>query len=166
MVWQGERVGGATWKPCNDRGVVASLGNRRLIGYMMIAVLMVVAGVGLSLFRSRSGSTNEENEVLHALIERTSPGMCEMQRRVNSNDRSGALNVFYDEVHQGSHVLASELTKTTSPEAGSFLQAKARVEADLRTLAPTLKQNVDAFAAELHTALDVYEPGLWRPCAA
>lgn len=89
-----------------------------------------------------------------------------MQRRMNNNDRSGALNVFYDEVHQGSHVLASELTKTTSPEAGSFLQAKARVEADLRTLAPTLRQNVDAFSAELHTALDVYEPGLWRPCAA
>ncbi len=136
------------------------------MGYVTIAVLMVVAGVGLSLFRSGSGSTNEENEVLHALIERTAPGMCEMQRRVNSNDRSGALNVFYDEVHQGSHVLASELTKTTSPVAGLFLQAKARVEADLRTLAPTLKQNVDAFAAELHTALDVYERGLWRPCAA
>jgi hypothetical protein len=126
---------------------------------------MGMIGVGVGLGRSRSSSSSDERNALHAFIERTVPGMCEMQRRVNTNDRSGALNTFYDEVHQGSHILAAALTKTTSPEAGTFLQAKAKVEADLRTLAPTLKQHVDAFAVELHTALDQYEPGLWKACA-
>ncbi len=137
-----------------------------MLTFAAIAVVMLVAGVGFAYFQSRSTTSNEEKEALHALIERTGPGMCEMQRRVTNNDRSGALNVFYDEVHQGAHVLAAELAKTTSTEAGTFLKAKALVEGDLRTLAPSLKQDVDAFANELHTALEIYEPGLWKPCAA
>jgi hypothetical protein len=146
--------------------VVVPTGKQRVLMFAAIAAVMLVVGMGLAYARSRTGTSNEEKEALHALIERTGPGMCEMQRRVNANDRSGALNVFYDEVHTGAHVLAAELAKTKSTEAGTFLKAKSLVEGDLRTLAPTLKQHVDAFAEELHTALEAFEPGLWTPCAA
>ena len=145
--------------------VVAPIGKQRMLIFAAIAVVTLVIGFGAAYVESRLGNSNDESEALHALIERTGPGMCDMQRRLTANDRSGALNVFYDEVHQGAHALAAQLRRTGTPDAGSFLKAKFLVESDLRTLAPTLRAHVDAFIEELHRAFDVYEPGLWKPCA-
>ena len=126
--------------------------------------MMTTVGVVVAVTTGRRSANSNEKAALRSLIQRTSPGLCDMQRRMTDGDRSGALNVFYDEVHQGSHVLSAELVKVKSGEAQTFVRAKSLVEADLRTLAPTLKRSVDAFAESLRVAMDIYEPGLWKPC--
>ena len=98
------------------------------------------------------------------LIERTVPGMCTMQERLAANDRGGAFNVFYDEVHTGAHALEAALLEDGSADLAAYLRAKSRVESDLRTLSPTLQESVATFATALHSTLDLYDSSVWKPC--
>lgn len=132
--------------------------------YGVLAAVMFAVGVGFAVFTSRDESTSER-AAMHALIERTAPGMCAMQARTAAKDRAGAFNVFYDEVHTGAHALEAELLReNTKADLEEFVRSKSRVESDLRTLAPSLNESVNAFAKQLHLALDDYEVGLWTSC--
>jgi hypothetical protein len=132
--------------------------------YALLA--MVLTGATAFAVASRSGRSrgSEDREELRSLVERTVPGMCAMHGRLAAKDRAGASNVFWDEVHSGAHILVADLTAKKSTSLEPFLRSMTRVEEDLRTLAPTLGEAATAFSAQLHVALDVYDPAMWKPC--
>jgi hypothetical protein len=136
-----------------------------LVAYLLIAVMIAAGAAVFTVMRgNREAAANEETLVLSALVTRTLPGLCLMSAKLEQNDRAEAFNLFYNEVHQGAHVLGARLAAKKSPEIKSFLRAKSNVERDLRTFSPTLKESVSAFTVELRRALEIDRPGSGAPC--
>lgn len=153
---------GISW---HDVRVVPQPAKRRWIAYLAIAIVGCALAATFTILNGRKTSErSDETQALDSLVDRVAPGICQMQLRLNTNDRAGAFNVYYDEVHQGVHVLASRLVKANSKETATFSKMHALVERDLRMLSPTLKQSVAAFADELHVAMESDRVGSWKPC--
>lgn len=62
-------------------------------------------------------------------------GLCEMSVEIG-DDVVSARTVFYDRVHERLHAIAAEAQEVDAVAAGSLLEAKQLVEADLEESAP------------------------------
>jgi len=61
-------------------------------------------------------------------------GLCEMSGEIRGDVESGRT-VFYDRVHERLHAIAAEAQEVDAVAAGSMLEAKQLVEADLEAAA-------------------------------
>lgn len=123
------------------------------------AVATIVAAVVLAACGS-SGETGPASPsgalgiVTEEAADRTVSGLCRI-RTTLAKDRDGANRVFYDRSHDELHVIAAAAQGEDPAVAGRLLQAKERVEADLRPerLPGGFVQNLDALIAATRDAL-------------
>lgn len=118
---------------------------------VLLAVVLVVAGLLLTQRRSGSGERGRQD----ALIDTAGPAVCRMVQLVADGSLAEASNVFWDEVHTGAHVLAARLDTADRPAEARFLEAKGALEAAFPTLAPSLTRSVPEFAAAFRSALRI-----------
>jgi hypothetical protein len=132
------------------------------------AILLVVAVVAtlIGAYGALRGSDDGERALLETRAQMVVPALCELQTLIDAKDWNGANRLFYDRVHQDSHILGSLVEPVDRSVYGEFLRAKGDVERDLATLSPALATSVPAFSSASRASVGaVGLVGAEFPCA-
>jgi len=119
-----------------------------------IVAALVVVSCGSSGETSPASPSGALGIVTEEAAERAVSGLCQI-RTTLAKDRDAANRVFYDRSHDELHVIAAATQEGDPAVAGRLLQAKERVEADLRPerLPGGFVRNLDALLAATRDAL-------------
>jgi hypothetical protein len=131
----------------------------------IIAVVAMVLGIGIGYVRQQSSAADRRNdEVSFELLEPLAPAICQMQTQLQANNKAGAFNTFWQDVHIGMHYLVSKLSDVDRGASADLQVAKAHVEKDLGTLAPSLEESTRQLEAALRPALIAIGAPEPQPC--
>lgn len=135
---------------------------RRLVFLVVLASAFVGVGAVLSM---RGGDESVSDLEVRAQLVGLRGRLCEFESLVSTGQFGPAKNLYWDELHNDSHLLAVVVGKTDKAAEARFLEAHFRVERGLAMLAPSLKSEAPAFAnlAE-ESLLKLKVVGADRPC--
>lgn len=128
--------------------------SRRSVVLVAIVAAVVLLSCGSSGETGPASPSGALGIVTEEAADRTVSELCRI-RTTLAKDRDAANRVFYDRSHDELHVIAAAAQGEDPAVAGRLLQAKERVEADLRPerLPGGFVQNLDALIAATRDAL-------------
>jgi hypothetical protein len=131
--------------------IVVVSGKRALV-LGLIAVVFVASGALLFGKRGESGEDVEELQLRSSLVG-LRRSLCEFQGFVSAGDVGQAKNFYWDQVHDGTHLLAAAVGRNDKTIEARFLEAHYKVERGLSMLAPSLKTDVPPFVVLARASL-------------
>ncbi len=135
---------------CNDLTVRFTTKQRLVLSVLSAFFVIVAATI---FFWPRSKNKGYDAQTV-AIFESVRPGLCRMQSKIELSQLAGASNVFWAEVHAGTHLLAAKTDELDSALGNKFRVAKGVVESDLSTLDKArLATDVATFMAVVSEAL-------------
>jgi hypothetical protein len=127
-----------------------AFGKRALV-LGLIAIVFVFAGA-VFLGRNRTEEDSTELE-LRAQLVGLRRSLCTFEKLVSEGNSGEAKRVYWDQVHNDTHLLAVAVGRTDKPTEARFLESHSKVERGLSMLAPSLKTDVPAFVGLARASL-------------
>jgi hypothetical protein len=141
---------------------VVAFGKRALV-LGLIAIVFVVAGA-VFLGRNRTEEDSTELE-LRAQLVGLRRSLCTFEKLVSEGNPGEAKRVYWDQVHNDTHLLAVAVGRTDKSAEARFLESHSKVERGLSMLAPSLKTDVPPFVVLARASLKKLNVlGADQPC--
>ncbi len=122
---------------------------RRLVALVLAVVALVLLAVACSSSRGDTITVGSDKVAVAPLVD-AHAGLCQAASHL---DMARAL--FFDRSHDALHTVARALQDVDRAQAATLLVAKEKVESELATPPPTLRNDLLALA-------DIYRTGLGR----
>jgi hypothetical protein len=136
---------------------------KRAVVLALIALVFVVAGA-LVFGRGRAEEDSTELE-LRAQLVGVRRSLCTFEKLVADGSLGEAKRVYWDQLHDDTHLLAVAVGRTDKPTEARFLESHAKVERGLSMLAPSLKSDVPPFGVLARSSLKKLDVlGAAQPC--
>lgn len=111
----------------------------------LVALASAFIGVAALLFVTGGDDDSVSDIEIRAHLVGLRRSLCEFEALVANGQLGPAKNMYWDELHTDTHVLATVVGKTDRAAEARFLEQHFKVERGLAMLAPSLKTDVPVF---------------------
>jgi hypothetical protein len=142
--------------------VNVAFGKRALV-LGLIAIIFVLAGA-VVFGKNRANEDSTELE-LRAQLVGVRGSLCTFEKLVSEGNSGEAKRIYWDELHDDTHLLAAAIGRTDKRQEARFLESHSKVERGLAMLAASLKSDVPPFVALTRSSLKKLNVlGVDQPC--